>query len=171
MRALHLHLVLLAKKHSRKKYSSVNKKAISIIGFSFVIAALDAVLKYLAIKRLPEEGGRFDSIIGFALHKNPGIAFDIPIPSPIVIGITLAIILIMAIFAERQIRKKHFMIGAVTIMVIMGSLGNMADRVINGFTTDYIILFNRSAINLSDLLIIFGIIVLLVYTKDKDVKN
>jgi lipoprotein signal peptidase len=146
----------------------VKLKHLFIISLSLGIATLDVIFKYIALKRLPEEGGRFNSVIGFGLHKNPGIAFDIPIPIPIIIMTTLAIVIVLSILAEKQIQSKNLSKATMLIIVIIGSLGNMADRIINGFTTDYIILFNRSAINLSDLLIIFGILSLLLYTKDKD---
>ena len=53
------------------------------------------------------------------------------------------------------------------VTVILGAVGNLADRIINGFTTDYILLFGHSAINLADLLIIFGILGILWYTRNK----
>jgi len=43
----------------------------------------------------------------------------------------------------------------------------LIDRFVNGFTTDYIIIFSRSVINLSDVLIVAGIIALLWYTRDR----
>lgn len=143
------------------------KKAQILIGASCVAAFADAVLKSIAIKRFPEEGIRFDFPIGFGLHKNPGIAFDIPIPLPIIIVLTIAITGYLTYFTYKH--WEHNKAGsAAALMVIIGALGNMFDRIINDFTTDYIILFNRSAINLSDILIILGIIFLLRYSENKE---
>jgi lipoprotein signal peptidase len=50
-------------------------------------------------------------------------------------------------------------------MIVAGALGNLFDRWLNGFTTDYIILFRTSAINLSDVLIVVGMLAFLWYHK------
>ncbi|MFH1712418.1 MAG: signal peptidase II [Patescibacteria group bacterium] len=138
--------------------------ALSIVCVS--IGVVDAILKYFAIKRLPEEGSLLNSMIDFALHKNPGIAFDIPIPLGLVILLTLIITALLIRYAVRAWQSDPGRTFA-SIMVIIGAVGNMIDRFINGFTTDYIILFRTSAINLSDVLIILGTILILYYSESR----
>ena len=131
------------------------------------IGLIDAIFKYFAITRLPEEGSRLSSPIDFALHKNPGIAFDIPVPLSIVVIFTILVSILLIKYALRR-WKSHQKSSAAALVVVIGALGNMIDRIINNFTTDYIILFERSAINLSDILIVFGAILLIYYTEHKD---
>ncbi|MBU1126363.1 MAG: signal peptidase II [Patescibacteria group bacterium] len=140
------------------------RRAKVIIGFAACVALMDAVFKWQAILRLPEEGGRLFFPIDFVLHKNPGIAFDIPIPLSIVVtfSILVSIVLIRFTWKNWQNNPNY---SAAASMIVIGSLGNMFDRIINNFTTDYIILFGRSAINLSDILILTGAILLIRYTK------
>ena len=55
------------------------------------------------------------------------------------------------------------------LIVIIGALGNIFDRLTYGFTIDYIIILNRLAINLSDIIIIIGVLGLLTISqKGKD---
>lgn len=140
--------------------------ALKLVVFSATVALADIVFKIYAIKRLPE-GGRLSFPIDLALHKNPGIAFDIPIPLWIVVSITIAVTFFLVKLAKKNYKKNHG-VWASAIIIVIGAFGNMFDRIINGFTTDYLILFGRSAINLSDILIIFGTLLLLYYNENKN---
>lgn len=158
---------LPAKRLSRKKCSVKRSVAISIIVFSAIVAVADAIFKGLALNRLPEEGSRLRLPIDFALHKNPGIAFDIPLPLPIVTVLSVIIIGLLVRYAMKSWSNRPDRTMA-ALMIVLGALGNLGDRVINDFTTDYIILFARSAINLSDVLIFLGTVLLLYYTESKN---
>lgn len=104
---------------------------------------VDQLFKYFAVHR------------GFfALHKNYGIAFDLPVPSWIVIPLTLAIIVTAAFALWR--RRFNIMLSAALIFIILGGLSNLIDRLVYGYTVDYIILFSRSAINIADAMILGG---------------
>lgn len=137
--------------------------------FAGIIGGLDATFKYLAIKRLPMDGGRLSYPIDFALHKNPGIAFDIPVPLSLVIAFTILVSILLFEYARRVWITNPIRANA-ALVVIIGASGNMIDRILNNFTTDYIILFAKSAINLSDILILLGAILLIYYTDNKDAK-
>jgi len=127
------------------------------------IGLADAAFKFYAIHYLPEEQtAQLQSVLAFALHRNPGIAFDIPIPLLIVLPITLVICLAFARIAyKRRLDNPNQSLAA--LAAVVGAAGNGFDRLINNFTTDYIILFQTSAINLSDVLILVGIAGVLWY--------
>ncbi|MFH1631981.1 MAG: signal peptidase II [bacterium] len=142
------------------------RRAIMLMIPICVVALVDAVAKSIAIERLPEQGSRLNFLIDFALHKNPGIAFNIPIPLTIVVAVSLIITAVLGYYSIRSFEQfplRSFFAWT----VIVGALGNMTDRIINGFTTDYIILFRMSAINLSDILILAGVILLFVYNDNR----
>ena len=141
-------------------------KAKALITLSIIIALTDGVFKYFAITRLPLEDDRVLFPIDFLLHKNPGIAFDTTIPMPIIIVLTLIIMLIVARYGIRE-WKEHPERSLSAGLILSGAIGNLIDRCVNGFTTDYIILFGRSAINLADILIITGTIMILWYSERK----
>jgi len=131
----------------------------------FAIGLTDAAFKYYAIHNLPDERtADLQSVLAFALHRNPGIAFDIPIPLVIVLPITAVICLAFTQIAYKH-RSDNPRQALAAFAAVIGALGNGFDRLINGFTTDYIILFQTSAINLSDVLILLGILGVLWYDK------
>lgn len=131
-----------------------------------LVLVADQLMKFFAVQRLPSDGGRLRSIVDFALHKNYGIAFDLPIPSWIVIPFTLLIIVGAAVALYRFQRDTR--ITSALVFIILGGIGNLIDRVAYAFTVDYIILFGRSAINLSDLMILGGVIALIVGTRQRE---
>lgn len=126
---------------------------------------LDEWLKYQGLQRLPLEGSLVDpGLISFAIHKNWGIAFDIPFRLELVILISLLIGVGLIKVAYRHWQNRPSITFA-SVVIILGALGNLFDRINYGFTVDYIILFGRSAINISDLVIVSGVVLLLVASR------
>lgn len=127
-----------------------------------LIVCADEWIKAIGLKRLPEEGSLIDTgLINFAIHKNWGIAFDIPFKLELVILFSV----IIGIFLLRVAYKNHVRHPDITfacLMIVIGALGNLYDRIIYGFTVDYIIILGRSAINLSDVIIVLGVVLLLL---------
>ncbi len=142
----------------------MTKNAVRAITIASAVVLLDGVFKYLAIHTFPSDQGPLTFPFALALHKNPGITFDIAIPLGIVAVLTIIILIVLARLAWRS-RQEHSNRSAAACIIIIGALGNLIDRVINGFTTDYLILFSRSAINLADVVIVIGAIGLLYYTE------
>lgn len=129
------------------------------------VSAADAVFKYLAVRSLPPaDQSHLFFLIDLALHKNPGIAFDIPLPFVVILPLTALICGIFCYFIKKTWHSEP-KIAVASFMIVAGALGNLFDRWLNGFTTDYIILFRTSAINLSDLLIVVGMLTFLWYHK------
>ncbi|MEK9155093.1 MAG: signal peptidase II [Patescibacteria group bacterium] len=130
-----------------------------------VVSLLDGWLKCIAINTFPDEStATLHPILSLALHRNPGIAFDIPIPLWFIAPLTIVVI---ALLVERavRLRKTIPIVSLALLSVILGANNNLVDRLINGFTTDYLILFRTSAINLSDVLILLGSFTIVMYTE------
>lgn len=143
----------------------MKKTAVSWILAIISVGILDAVFKFLAIHRLSlDTEASIRPIFDLALHKNPGIAFDLPIPLIIVAFLTALVLYFLGQYAYKHAQTQPANALA-ALSIFIGALGNLIDRLINGFTTDYLILFARSAINLSDILILTGVILLITYTK------
>ena len=139
--------------------------SLSAIVVLLTIALSDAALKIYALGHFPSEtAAPIAWPVALAVHRNPGIAFDIPIPLSIVLPIT---ILICGVFARLAFTHSHNnpKQSLAALAAVLGALGNGIDRLINGFTTDYLIFFRTSAINLSDVLILLGIFGVLWYDK------
>ncbi len=102
--------------------------------------------------------------IDVVLHRNPGITFDIPIPISIIAILTIGILL----FLLDRVSVSYKTDLAVTlgaVAVIIGATNNLVDRLVNGFTTDYLMFFNTSIINGSDVLIVLGVGSIFWYTR------
>ena len=141
-------------------------KSLVIILLILGLSLADAIFKVLALKHLPsDQTTDLNPILDLAIHKNPGIAFDIPLPLSLVIPLSLIIIGVFA-WIVRQHWSDNRPQALSAIAVVFGALGNAVDRLINNFTTDYLILFQTSAINLSDVLILLGIVGSLWYSQN-----
>lgn len=137
------------------------RKRFAIFFIIALLGSLDAALKVWALSSAPTAPA--NPIASFALHKNPGIAFDIPIPLEIVLALTVVAIIGVAKMMHMNRATPVFVGGS---LVIVGAVGNAVDRAVHGFTTDYLMLFERSVINIADVLILTGAAVLLWYYRD-----
>lgn len=141
------------------------KHRILIIVALLAVALLDGGLKYLAITNFPKENDpTLSPVFALVLHKNPGITFNIAVPLAALVPITILIILGLASQAVKHFKAQP-RVALGIISVIIGAASNLVDRIINGFTTDYLMFFKTSVINLADILIILGAIVILMYHK------
>ena len=127
----------------------------AILTIASFVVLIDGMLKWVALRFL-EEGQVPVPALAFGVHKNFGAAFDLPLRLPIVIGISLCIGILL-IHVVKKYWKDDPAFSLAALVILLGGAGNLYDRFAYGFTVDYLILFGRSAINLSDLLILCGI--------------
>lgn len=134
---------------------------------ALAITASDLAIKIWALKNLPSANNKLaDGIFSFVLHKNQGIAFNIPMPQSILLIISCVLIVVLVyLFFKTRLENQLFAYGS--LITAIGAIGNLADRALHGFTTDYILLFTRSAINLSDTVIISGVLFIIFAHKIK----
>lgn len=124
----------------------------------------DIQLKMLALAQLDSQKvAIFPGFVDILLHKNLGVVGNIPIPLALVLPITVVIVL-GCLYWLKQIWHQQPGLSVSLQFLIAGALGNFVDRAAHGFTTDYLLLLNRSVINLSDILIVLGVIGILLTT-------
>jgi signal peptidase II len=92
---------------------------------------------------------------GGRVHKNYGVAFDVPLPRWFVITVSVLVIVWMARLAYKTAHRQRLAF----VSIIFGAAANLFDRLINGFTTDYLFLPFGAVINVADILIILGVVV------------
>lgn len=115
------------------------------------VSLIDFITKRWAVMALP-------------YHKNDGIAFGIDLPLWIQIMGSLIIIYMLINMAIEQFYEKkdaHYkmlLLGA----IIGGGLGNLVDRMVNGFVIDFIVLRPFPTFNVADLGITVGLVLLFV---------
>lgn len=130
-----------------------------------LMSLADAGMKFFTIANFSDGNSvHLLPFIDFFLHKNPGITGDIPVPMWIIAPVTIGVLLFLIDRTSVQYREQPIPTLGV-IAVIAGATNNFIDRLVNGFTTDYLMLFNTSIINISDVLIIGGVLIILLYNK------
>jgi lipoprotein signal peptidase len=125
-------------------------------GAAVVFVLIDRVLKALALALSQTSPTNWP--IAFSPFLNHGALFSIPLPIPLILGVSFAVFLALVLLTLRELRhRNHFKAAALTF-VILGALSNMGDRLILGATIDYLLFFGRSAWNIADGMVIVGVI-------------
>lgn len=132
-----------------------------LLPFVGVVVLADEIVKRKALELLPDESTLANpGIVALAIHKNWGIAFDIPFKMQLILVVSAVIGIALLWVAYRNAREKP-VVAFSAATIVLGAMGNMYDRVAYGFTVDYLVLFGRSAINVSDAVIVAGVVSLL----------
>lgn len=132
---------------------------------AILLVGLDEWIKAFALAHFPDESTLTNpNILNFAIHKNWGLAFDIPFRREFILLISLVIGYFLVDMIVKNV-KSHPKIAFSSTIILIGAVGNVFDRIYYGFTVDYLIFFGRSALNLSDLLIVFGVVLLLITSR------
>jgi signal peptidase II len=141
------------------------KKVVLIGIIALATVVVDEILKYIALTKLPSQGSFVDTgWFSISLYENQGIAFSLPLAQNITIVITVILLGVFGWMIYKHWRC-HKNLASASMLIMLGALGNFYDRLIYGFTVDYLIFFERSAINLSDILILSGVVWLLLANK------
>ncbi|HJN84725.1 MAG TPA: signal peptidase II [Patescibacteria group bacterium] len=140
-----------------------HKQTAFVGALAIILTIADTAAKLVAIQILPENGSIpvLGKIVGLQLHKNEGIVANIAVPMPIIVILTFAILGGLVYWLNLAWKKNERWVVASLLVLILGAAGNLVDRIAHGFTTDYIILFGRSVINLADIMIVLGVVGLL----------
>jgi signal peptidase II len=140
---------------------------IFVLLFASFTVLTDEIIKKYVMQKLPFNGEFFEwSFFSVGLHKNFGIAFDIPLAPVFVLVISLFFVALLTHIALKHLRT-HPYISLGAALIVIGALGNLFDRLMYGFTVDYLLFFKTSALNLSDFVILTGTLVLLFASRVK----
>ncbi len=135
--------------------------------FSFALGVLliDLITKSILFNNAAIGTPRwFRGLIALVVHKNTGVSFDIPLPLPLIVLITIGV---LGYFWNRfrhmdsPTRMQAIALGLLT----GGALGNFIDRLWLGYVRDWLLLFGRSAINLADVSVLLGLLLLTIRRK------
>lgn len=105
-----------------------------------------------------------DSYFQVTRHVNNGLLANIPFPKTVLLAVTVLVtIAILYIWwRDRATQNTARMIGFA--LLVGGAFGNIFDRASLGFVRDWLLIFHRSIINLADIAIAAGFL-LLIYQK------
>jgi signal peptidase II len=135
---------------------------------AMVLSIVDAVAKYATTTTLPKGSVVvIPHVLSLFLHFNPGVVANIAIPMTAVIIISFAVMFLCAAWLRQTWIKEQWRLVSGIIILMFGAIGNLTDRMADGFTTDYLLLAGGSVVNISDGLILIGIIWILFASKKK----
>ena len=151
-----------------KKYTK--KKLITLAVQLAVIAALTAVdllIKRVVTDTIPlgADVGFLEGIIGWTYVRNKGVAWSMFDGNPAMLSVFTGI-LIGAVFIYLALPLKRPLAYEICVPVILaGGLGNLVDRLMNGFVVDYIktLFLDFPVYNFADCLITCGAAALVIY--------
>ena len=133
------------------------------VGLFLADRALKSVVTASAFR---PRGGRLAS---FELFLNSGIAFSLPLPAAVFWPLAAAAFAALAwalIAAGRSGRYRRLL--APLVLVLLGAVSNLWDRLTVGATVDYLIFLRTSAVNLADAMIVIGLaVIVLAVRKDQ----
>jgi signal peptidase II len=140
--------------HTRNVKYAWSIPAVAVIGF-----AADRYTKDLMQKQPAERGLSFISqILTTTQHQNYGIIANIPIPQFVIIIFTILSLFILGTLFIRTYQRNELTASLALTLTITGALGNLWDRIAWGYVFDWILLFNRSVLNIADILIASGLL-------------
>jgi len=124
-----------------------------IIWAAVSLFALDRWLKYLAVERAPACAGP----VSFSLYLNHGLAFSLLL-APVVFWFSMIIGVIALTWAIVRHVRLYRRWPLALIVVALGALSNLLDRLFGGAVIDYLLFFCWSAINFADVMIAGGLL-------------
>jgi lipoprotein signal peptidase len=141
-----------------------NAGSLSLFVSAAVLFAMDRGLKFGVMGTAV---GSADDAIRFAIFKNPGIAFSLPLSSFIFWPAAAVIFMVLAWSFGLSLVNGDRMRAGIFFLILLGAASNLVDRAFYGATIDYLIFFNRSAVNIADGMIIAGLLAL-IFDRSKD---
>ena len=132
------------------------------------LVIIDQFLKWLARTNPEADIDIIGDTIQWIYYANPGIAFSIPFPNWALIVFTPLFILGLWIYWGRA--KRSLLFTFAMLLVTGGAVSNLIDRVLFEATIDYLQIFT-SIINLADVMIVVGAIMLLIHKEPTQSRN
>lgn len=139
----------------------LNKK-LQIALLSTVFTLLDLATKIIATGNL-KTPIKITNWLYLRYSENPGIAWSLPIPPIIIYPLNLALIGLLIYYAFTAFDLKKYQSILFFSLILGGAIGNLTDRIINGYVTDFIDIGFWPIFNLADCFISAGIFLLILF--------
>lgn len=166
-----------------QKMTRLQKKVFLYAVFVFILFGIDQYTKWLATTHLKDGKSLvvIKNILSLSYLENSGAAWGV-LSGRIILFIILTCILIMFIILtmyrlEKMINpdgKKFFLLQLDMAVLLAGALGNLADRIVNGYVVDFIKIdfIDFPVFNIADCYVttamILLIIILLCFVKEDE---
>lgn len=157
----------------------MNKKKLLILDFilTLVLIGLDQATKYIAVQYLKNQSAfvLIPEVLELSYLENRGAAFGL-LQNQKVFFICMAVLVIIMIgyvLAKTPEKKKYTMLHITLVMIVAGGIGNMIDRIVQGYVVDFIsfVLINFPTFNVADIFItvatfLLAVLILFVYKEE-----
>lgn len=155
-------------------------QCILLFASAFLVAA-DQISKWLVVQNLAPDG-RFplwDGVLELTYVENTGVAWGMMKNSQLIVSVATGVMLVavLALLMSGKIRRQRLLTWGTTL-VFAGGVGNLIDRVFNGFVVDFIHYykwFDFPVFNLADCCITVGAVIMLIalifFNKDEAEKG
>lgn len=147
------------------------RKGIAYAVLIFILFGIDQYTKHLAVIHL-KDGKDFvliKNILSFSYLENTGAAWGV-LSGKITLFAVFTCILIMLVILiilrlERMGGIKYRMLQLDMVVLLAGAIGNLADRLINGYVVDFIKtdFINFPVFNIADCYVTLSMIILIVF--------
>jgi len=148
------------------------KRAVFVASLLIALIAADRATK-LYFMDPSASGGRslLSGMLAITQHFNRGVIANIPIPQIVIVLLTFVALAVLFELMRRALKANHIAHIVAISFIIAGALGNLWDRLAWGFVFDWILLFQRSVINLADIWIALGLLGVALTSLDKNAKT
>lgn len=133
------------------------------------LIVIDQVSKILVSNFLKEPVG--NEFVGLEIVTNTGMAFGFNEGNIKNILLTIFVLLIIIRFVKNQIERIDTKTMVAISLVLAGGIGNLIDRFFRGGVLDFIKLYKIPIFNLSDVFVVLGWILLVIFIIDFTRKN
>ncbi len=139
---------------------------VSIISIALLVAIDQLIKGYASAHLMPIGSADFiPGIVEFNYTENTGAAFSILEEHTEVLSVITTLIIVAGFVYIMTGKLKNKLLLSAAILLLAGGLGNLIDRIANGFVVDYIkLLFMDFAIfNFADCLVCVGAFIIIAY--------
>lgn len=146
-----------------------NKIVKGLIIIVITLIVIDQISKFLISNFLIEPIG--NEYIGFEIVTNTGMALGFNEGNIKNIILTIFVLFIIIRFIKNQIERIDTKTMIAISLVLAGGFGNLIDRFIRGGVLDFIKIYQIPIFNLSDVFVVLGWILLVIFIIDFTRKN
>lgn len=127
------------------------------------LALLDQISKVLIVKYLDAPYGIINGILQIEYAENTGMAFGISMPYPVLIVASIILLAVLPYVWAKEFDIRRPMARITIAFILGGAMGNMIDRIVNGYVVDFIAIWKWPNFNLADVFIIVGILLTIIF--------
>lgn len=146
-----------------------NKIVRGLLIIVITLIVIDQGSKVLVSNFLKEPVG--NEFVGLEIVTNTGMAFGFNEGNIKNILLTIFVLLIIIRFVKNQIERIDTKTMVAISLVLAGGIGNLIDRFFRGGVLDFIKLYKLPIFNLSDVFVVLGWILLVIFIIDFTRKN